>query len=393
MCYFLTCNVHCTAIKIRMARYFLNSAARRTPHVGLFSAGEYEQVVRFFRKVPSLPATPMHRLSGLAKKLHLKDIWAKDESSRLGVSSFKIMGVRYAVNDLLARGVLVKGQTVACATDGNHGHAVAHMARVSGLKAHVFMHSDTVPARLRAVTDEGARAVLVDGNYDDSVRFARQEAERNGWTIISDTAWPGYEAIPRQIMAGYTMIMEEAFSQCEDLIPDVVLVQAGVGGFLCAVVSWLCHRYGTSRPYVISCEPSAAACVLESARAGEPVTIRGKLRTMMAGLSAGQISSIAFPIVTGAVDAFVAIEDKWSAKAMRLLAHPCPPDPVVTAGESGACGLAALLALQNDEDLVSLLKASGLTPASRVMVINTEGATDPSNYARIVGQRGYAKSC
>jgi diaminopropionate ammonia-lyase len=375
-----------------MPRYFLNPAARRDPHPGLFTADEYEQVMQFFNKIPRLPATPLHRLFGLAKRLHLKDIWVKDESGRFGVGSFKIVGVRYAMNDLLARGVLRKGSTVACATDGNHGHAVAHMARLSGLKAHIFMHSDTVPARIRALTNEGARVVLVDGNYDDSVRFARQEAERNGWTIISDTAWPGYDAIPRQIMAGYTMIMEEAFSECEEHIPDVVLVQAGVGGFLCAVVSWLCRRYGRGRPYVVSCEPIAAACVLESARAGEPVTIRGKLRTMMAGLSAGQISPVAFPIVTGAVDAFVAIEDEWSAKAMRLLAHPYPPDPVVTAGESGACGLAALLAIQNDENLVALLNASGLSPASRVMVINTEGATDPPNYARIVGQPGYAES-
>ena len=369
-----------------MARYFLNPAARRTQHPGLFSADEYEQVVRFFRAARSA-ATPMLRLSNLARRLHLKDIWVKDESRRPETGSFKIVGVRYAMSDLLARGILTEGATVACATDGNHGRAVAHMARVSGLKAHIFMHSDTVPARIGAVTDEGAQVAMVEGNYDDSVRFARQESERNGWTIISDTAWSGYDAIPRQIMAGYTIILEEAFSECGGRAPDVVLVQAGVGGFLCSVVSWLCHRYGLSRPYVISCEPTSAACVLESAQAGKPVTIPGKLSTMMAGLSAGQVSSLAFPIVAGAVDAFVAIEDEWSAEATRLLAYPCPPDPVITAGESGASGLAALLAILRDDDLGVLLKASGLTPASRVMVINTEGATDPLNYARTVGRR------
>jgi diaminopropionate ammonia-lyase len=369
-----------------MARHFLNVNARNAQSSGLFTADEYQKVVNYFRLPPGLSPTPLRRLTRLAKEFNIEDIWIKDESSRLGVSSFKIVGVRYAMSDLLNRGVLKRGSIVACATDGNHGHAVARMARLSGLEAHVFVHAGTAPARIQAIANEGARVVPVDGNYDDSVRFASQEAQRNGWVIVSDTAWSGYDAIPRQIMAGYTVIMEEAVSDWGERIPDVVIVQAGVGGFLCAVVSWFCHKYGTSRPYLISCESTEAACVLESVRAGEPVTIPGKLNTMMAGLSAGRISSITFPILASALDACVALEDEWSANAMRLLAHPRSPDPAVVSGESGACGLAALLAILKDEDLAGLRKASGISPASVVMIINTEGATDPLNYSRIVGQ-------
>jgi diaminopropionate ammonia-lyase len=367
-------------------RYFLNPTARSTPQTGLFEPVEYQQVLEFFRSEPRLQPTPLHRLPHLAAALGIGELLVKDESSRLGVNSFKIVGVSYAMARLLMEGTFKKHSAVACATDGNHGRAVARLARMFGLEAHIFVHHGTVSARTKAISDEGAHVVLVDGNYDDSVREATEKAELNGWLIVSDTSWPGYEVIPRNIMAGYTKILDEASAQWGHCAPDIVLVQAGVGGLLCAVASWFCYRYGKLRPYVISCEPKEAACALESACAGEPVTIPGRLGTIMAGLSAGRLSSIAYPVIAGTVDAFVAIEDEWSERAMRCLARPQGDDLSVVAGESGACGLAALLAILEDKKLAPVKHSSSLSSASRVMIINTEGATDPVNYTRIVGQ-------
>jgi diaminopropionate ammonia-lyase len=351
----------------------------------MFDEQEYQQVLEFFSLQRAMQPSPLHRLQSLAEAIGISDLFVKDESSRLGVNSFKIVGVTYAMTRLFEDGTLKENSVVACATDGNHGRAVARLARKLGLEAHIFVHSRTVPARVEAIMGEGAHVVLVDGNYDDSVNEAADKAERNGWLIVSDTSWAGYEAIPRNIMAGYTMILQEAAADWGNRPPDVVLVQTGVGGLLCTVVSWLCYRYGKARPYVISCEPVEAACALESACAGHSVTIPGALNTIMAGLSAGKLSSIAYPVITGAVDAFVAIEDEWPIRAMRRLASPRGGDPAVVAGESGACGLATLLAILEDERLAPVRRASGLSSVSRVMIINTEGATDPASYSRIVG--------
>ena len=153
----------------------------------------------------------------------------------------------------------------------------------------------------------------------------------------------------------------------------------------CAVASWLAHHYGAGRPFVIACEPTAAACVLESARQGKPVVLSGSLDTMMSGLRCAAVSHIAWPVITRTIDAFVSIEDERTASAMRLLAHPKGSDPVVVAGESGACGLATLMAILEDKELRPVCEASRLGPGSRVLVINTEGALDPENYKRIVG--------
>jgi len=168
--------------------------------------------------------------------------------------------------------------------------------------------------------------------------------------------------------------------------PDVVLVQAGVGGLACALVSWLCHRYGASRPFTIVCEAVGAACVMESTRAGKPVSIRGPFDTIMAGLRCGEVSPLAWPTIAAAVDAFVSIDDEQCEQAMRRLAYPISGDPLVIAGASGACGLAALLAIIQDECLGSVLEACGLNAQSRVLAINTEGATDPEGYLRITGR-------
>jgi diaminopropionate ammonia-lyase len=325
-------------------------------------------------------------LSSLASRLGIGEVLLKDESCRWGLGAFKILGVSYAIHRLLEDRLLTRESILCSATDGNHGLAVAHVARKMNLRAHIYVHSHTTQARADAIEREGAEVVVVDGNYDDAVRRAADDAQRHGWTVISDTSWPGYELVPRYIMAGYTILLDEAAQQWSPTAtPEVVLIQAGVGGLLCAVASWLCNKFGSRRPYLISCEPIGAACVMESAKAGQLTTLQGSLDTVMAGLSCGAPSPVAWPTISTVVDAFVAIDDEQTEEAMRLLAHSEPPDCVVVAGESGACGLASLIAVLRNEDLKPVRDSARLGPGSRILVVNTEGATDSQSYGRIVG--------
>jgi diaminopropionate ammonia-lyase len=277
---------------------------------------------------------------------------SKDESQRSSLLAFKLLGVEYAVQRLKETRRLPAGSRLVCATDGNHGHAVAHVARKYAHPATVYVPGYTVCARIQGIHNEGAKVVVVDEGYDTAVLEAARFAKREGAIVVSDTSWPGYDEIPHWIMAGYTQIMNEAASQwLPDPSPDVVLVQVGVGGLAGAIASWLCHRYGTNRPFLIACEPVGAGCLLESFRAGGPVRLEGSLPTIMAGLRCGQVSMIAWPVLAETVDACFAIKDQYAARAMHLLARPEGDDPVVQAGESGACGLATLLAILKTHSL------------------------------------------
>jgi len=363
-------------------RYFLNTAARFGPSpAGPFNKHELGKVDQFFRK----EVTPLWHLRTLAKAVGIADILVKDESSRLGLNAFKILGVSYAISLMLKEGQITRTSILTCATEGNHGRAVARAAHDNGIDAKIYMTRDVASARRIAVEQEGAEVVIVDGTYDTAVQTMAEDARNNGWTIVSDTSWPGYEEIPRRIMLGYTRILNEAEIEWMAEAPDVVLVQAGVGGLAGAIVSWLCQRFGANRPFTIVCEPSSAACLLESARAGRPVSVRGPFTTILAGLRSGEVSPIAWPIIAAAADAFVAIDDEWCVRAMQALAHPVGGDPAVEAGASGACGLAVLLAILQDENLRPVREVSGLTNQARAFVINTEGATDPELHSRIIG--------
>jgi diaminopropionate ammonia-lyase len=374
---------------VDMNRYVINSAARfRHNYSGLFAIDEYRMVDDFFGSQPNLLPTPLRHQRALASQINIGDVLVKDESSRFGLTSFKILGVSYAVGRLLRSGRLAKGSTLACATEGNHGRAVARVAAKNGLESRIYVAADTSPTRISALEGEGAQVIVVAGNYDEAVKQAAQDAEAHGWQIISDTSWFGYEEIPRWIMAGYTRLMTEAEQQwTPDPPPDVVFVQAGVGGLACAVVSWLCRKYGTKRPCVIVCEPVSAACLLESTRAGRPVSLPGPFDTIMAGLRCGEVSLTAWPVIERAVDAFVSIEDGYTERVMRILAHPSEGDTLVTAGASGACGLAGLLAITEDESFSLVREACGLNAQSRVLAINTEGATDPVLYEQVIGRQ------
>ena len=310
----------------------------------------------------------------------------KDEGERFGLGSFKALGGAYGVRRLLARQAQLPASiVVTCATDGNHGRAVAWGAQVFGCRAVIYLHERVSVARENAIAAYGAKTVRTPGNYDDGVRRCAEDAARNGWFVVSDTTWPGYEDVPRDVMQGYSVMVGEALVQtAASERPTHVFVQGGVGALAAAALAHLWETQGAARPFFIVVEPTRADCLYRSAQAGKPVTVTGALDTIMAGLACGEPSMLAWKILDRGADAFLAIEDEWAMQAMRRLAAPAAGDASVVAGESGAAGLAGLLALGASS---ALFNQAGLNGSSRVLIFNTEGATDPELYRSIVQRR------
>jgi diaminopropionate ammonia-lyase len=335
-----------------------------------FSDAELRDVRKFYAGISE--TTPLHRLPGLAAALGVEDVLVKDESGRFGLPAFKIVGARYAIGKLVER----RGaglRHVACATAGNHGRAVARAAHDLGLEAHVYVPVGTAAAPIQALRSEGAHVVVTSVEYDDTVRLMAEDAAESGWTIVSDTAWTGYEEIPRWIMAGYTRLLEEAEAEWGAQPPGIVIVQAGVGSLAGAVAGWLAARFGDRRPRMVTVEPSGAACVLESLRAGRSTVLPSCAPTAMVGLRCGEVSPLAWSALEHAVDAAIAVNDALTTEATDLLAHPIGGDPLIHAGASGAAGVGALLALCRDPNLAGMRAGLDLNGRARVLVLVTEG--------------------
>jgi diaminopropionate ammonia-lyase len=341
----------------------------------------FEAARAAIRSWPGYAPTPLRSLDGLARAAGLGAVLFKDESDRLGLGSFKALGGGYAV----ARAVASRGTaiTVTCATDGNHGRAVAWGAARFGCRCVIFVHAGVSVGRRRAIEAFGAEVRVVPGTYDDAVRRSAEVAAAEGWVLVSDTSWEGYEAIPRDVMQGYAVMAEEALHQLPGTPPTHLFVQGGVGGLAAAVAARLDRRFGPDRPRIVVVEPERAACLLASCRAGRPVAVEGDLATVMAGLACGEPSLLAWRVLDELAHAFLAIPDHAAVAVMRLLAEGVGGDPPLVIGESGVAGLAGALAAAGCRALAEPL---GLGPQSRVLVIGTEGATDPELWRAIVGR-------
>lgn len=358
---------------------------------GLFHPDAYAGLREFMASHPELAPTPLQKAKGLAGSLGLKNLLLKDETARFGLPAFKVLGAGFAIAYLMERGRLARGDLLVCASEGNHGRAVARVARLHGLRARVYVGGRVAASRADAIALEGAEVVRLDGTYDDAVRRAAADAKSPGTHVISDTSWPGYEEVPRLIMLGYTRLMDEAARQWKAKPPDIVFVQGGVGGLAAAVASWYAAHPEVPRAKLVCVEPLHAACLLESARAGRPVAIDGPLDTIMGGLRCGEASTAALPAVLEAYDAYLAIDDVWTRRAMLRLARPAAGERPIASGASGAAGVAALMALHEDPTLTPLREALGLSEGTRAMVIVTEGVTEPELYEEIVGGGGRAR--
>jgi diaminopropionate ammonia-lyase len=333
---------------------------------------------------PGYAPTPLVSLPSLARQAGIASLHYKDEAPRFGLGSFKALGGAYAVQRVVARASEPpEAITVATATDGNHGRAVAWGARRLGCNSVIYIHEHVSEGRADAIAAYGAQVRRVPGNYDDSVRQAAADAETNGWHVVSDTSWPGYVETPRDVMFGYGVMAREAAGQMGAAAPPTHLfLQAGVGALAAAVAAWFRHAYGAAAPHIIVAEPDHAPCVYASIAAGHRVDIPGALDTAMAGLAAGEVSELAWSVLEDATLAAMTVSDEAAFNLMCRLAAPAPGEPAIVAGESAVAGLAALMAAAADPAARAQL---GLDAASRVLVFGTEGATDPALYEDIVG--------
>lgn len=369
----------------------------------LLSAPALEQAQAVVTSWKGYAPTPLCALPALARDAGVASIHYKDEGGRFGLGSFKALGGAYAVARLLCRelGQRLKRPvshdelqsdpalrracadiTVTCATDGNHGRSVAWGAQMLGCCCVIYIHATVSEGRKAAIARYGAQVVRTAGNYDEAVQQADRDAKANGWFVISDTSYPGYMDIPRDVMQGYQLMVHEAVSALPQW-PTHVFVQAGVGGFAAAVCAYFWERDSAQRPVFVVVEPDQADCLLQSARAGAVVAVKGDLDTLMAGLACGEVSLLAWDILATGANAFCTIPDAAAVDAMRLLASPLSGDPVIAAGESAVAGLAAALLAAHDSAARTSL---GLGPDSRVLLFGSEGDTDPALYQQLVGR-------
>jgi diaminopropionate ammonia-lyase len=361
-----------------------------------------DEPLELHRRLPGYAPTRLVDARELAAHLGVGKVWIKDESLRLGLPSFKILGASWAtygalaarlgdplrewstVEELSEQLAPLRPLTLVAATEGNHGRAVAHVAALLGLRALIFVPAGMAAARIAAIEGEGAQVSLVDGTYDDAVRAAAEAADERHM-VISDTSWPGYEDVPRWVIDGYSTIFREIDAELErrgEPGPDLVIVQMGVGALAAAVVRHYRRAGLTPQPVIAGVEPVRAACVLESLRAGRIVELPGPHDSIMAGLNCGLASIVAWPLLSVGIDLAVAVEDERARQAMRMLAA-CD----VVAGETGAAGVAGLLELLRGPEAEQLRPLLGITSTSHVLALCTEGATDPAAYERITGTR------
>ena len=375
----------------------------------LMSEENVTKANEFHKSFPQYSVTPLQKLSALASYLGVKGIYCKDESYRFGLNAFKVLGGSYAMGRYIAKelgrdisqlpyNVLSSdklreefGQaTFFTATDGNHGRGVAWTAKRLGQKAVVRMPKGTTKTRFDNIAKEGAEVTIEEVNYDDCVRMAAAEAAKTEHGIIvQDTAWAGYEEIPSWIMQGYGTLVLEADKQLKENgvdRPTHVFVQAGVGSLAGAVVGYFAHKYKENPPVMVVCEASAADCLYRSAvqADGNLVNVTGDLQTIMAGLACGEGNTIGWDILKNHVTVFASCPDWMSAKATRIYANPLENDPHIISGESGSVPLGLAYTALHDEDAKDLKEALKLDENSNILVISTEGDTDPVRYREIV---------
>jgi diaminopropionate ammonia-lyase len=378
-----------------------------------FTQETAEKVRSFHAKFPEYAATPLVNLDGLAQEMGVGKILLKDESKRFGLNAFKVLGGAYAIAKLVCQELSMDIDTVdfellktpeirerlgevtfITATDGNHGRGIAWAAKELGQKAVIYMPKGSAHRRIRNIEKLGATVIVTNMNYDDTVRIALEESEKHGWYMVQDTAWEGYEEIPRWIMQGYMTMALEAYEQMNDLgieKPTHVILQAGVGAMAGAVAGYLSNVY-ENVPKIIVVEPSAAACLYKSAEAddGQMHRVYGELSTIMAGLACGEPNPLGWSILYEHAHAFVSCGDYISGNGMRILANPLRGDERVISGESGAVGI-GLLNIISSKELADFRERLGINKDSIILLFSTEGDTDPENYIKTIWEGKYSR--
>lgn len=363
----------------------MNRAVLNTPDPGRVPAPS--DTLAFHRALPGYAPTRLVRASSLAAELGLDDVWIKDESNRFGLPAFKFLGASWAIAQLLGgssdldelrAAAEAQGITrLTTATDGNHGRAVARMATLLGLSSSIYMPKFTAQARRDAIAGEGAEVVIVDDEYDAAVEASIRDADADpAARAVNDADLTGSSPVGEWVIQGYGTLFAEAADTLAEAgaSVDLVVLQLGVGAFASSGIRW---AIGRGIP-AVGAEPAGADCVAASLEAGEPITIHGS-RTTMACLDAGTPSAAGWSTLIGGLSGIAVLDDPESDAAARRLAALG-----VESGESGAAGTAGLIALATDPACAELRERIGFDRIRSVLVVSTEGATDPERYRSVV---------
>jgi len=369
----------------------LNHHRTPNPSVGsLHLHADADDAAVFIRQVPGFSETPLLSLERLGPG---GKIYYKDESSRFGVGSFKALGAIYGLAKALQTRHHLQNLTetvrisslsrfaeveVVCATDGNYGRAVAWAATLFNCRCHIFASNAISRERVRAIERYGAKLTVVDGTYEAALSIADVYARCRNRLLVSDTAYDECIEIPRHVMCGYALLVDELLSQMGHAeLPTHVFLQVGVGGLAASIIERFLALLGTSAPRFILVEPVAADCAYQSIRSGQLRDAIGDLNTMAGGLACGRLSSIAWPIIQRSVSGAITVTDREIAATVRLLASRCG----VSSGESGCVGLAGYLSIC---EIRSALQSFQIDSTSRLLMIGTEGPVDKAIFDNIL---------
>ncbi len=376
--------------------------------IDFLNQNQAEIALGFHKSIEGYAPTPLQKLKGMAAACGIAEMFVKDESYRLELNAFKVLGGAYAIARYIANQLneniedlpferMISDEikkklgeiTFVTATDGNHGRGVAWAANKLRQHSVVYMPKGSSPERLQNIKELGADASITEFNYDGAVAHANEMAEKNGWIMVQDTAWEGYEDIPVWIMQGYETMALESYQQMNGMKPTHIFLQAGVGSMASAVTGFYANLYGDERPIITIVEPNKADCFYRTAKSGKIEFVTGDMDTIMAGLACGEPNTIAWEVLKNWADNFVSCPDYVTAKGMRMLASPVDGDPKVISGESGAVTMGLVAEVMQNSNLKWLQKKLYLDENSRVLLFSTEGDTDQSAYRDIVWDGKY----
>lgn len=385
---------------------------RSKPSVEHLNLEVAKKVNRFHKSFPKYEPTPLRELSNLAMELGVKDIMVKDESYRFGLNAFKVLGGSYAIGSYIAEQLnmdidelpyekMISDEvrsklgdiTFISATDGNHGRGVAWTVNELKQSSVIYMPKGSAKERLENIRACGAKADITELNYDDAVRLANLHANENGWVLVQDTSWDGYEDIPIHIMQGYMTMAYEVYEQLEEKKPTHIFLQAGVGSFASAVTGFFAALYPENPPIITIVEPNEAACIYKTMKINDgnihPVT--GDMNTIMAGLACGEPVTVGIDILRNYCDNYVSCPDYAAAQGMRVLSSPAGDDARIISGESGAAGFGLFYEVMTNDNLAEWKEKLQIDEDSVLLFFSTEGDTDKENYKKIVWDGSYQR--
>ena len=377
---------------LHKSKYFINTNNVFPSKVlsdPIYSPLDSNDILPFHESLPNYKRTSLYTLKNLAKTLGVGTIYLKNENERYGLNAFKALGASYASVKMMTKEKEKNPNAklaLCTATDGNHGRAVAWTARITGATATIFVPHFTKEERIENIKKEGAKVVISRGDYDVAVNDAYEESKKHNMIFVQDMGFEGYIDIPLLIMAGYTTVFNEVIQVVKDF--DIVFLQAGVGSFASAMIYAILKQHAQyssfKKPKIVVVEPYEVDCCMESIKEDTCVKSKGKGETIMAGLNCMTPSSLAIPIIKYGCDLLLAVDDFYAVKAMNMLYRPEGKDVQVVAGESGAGGMAGLIALMTEPELQEAKESIGIGRESKVLVVSTEGDTDKESFRKLV---------